>query len=185
MPVTTEIREENKLDLAAEVLRGGGAIRLQALGTSMLPSIWPGDILNIESTSGAEAIPGDIVLLERDHRFFIHRLIKKHESLWTTRGDSLPHDDDPVSKSQVLGKVSAIQRINRTIIPVRQLRPVHRAFAKALCHWDSFRNIALSVRSILEAPPSPRLSWRRLNSYWQRQYALAPTGKTPALPEPQ
>ncbi len=170
MPVTTEIREENKLDLAAEVLRGGGAIRLQALGTSMLPSIWPGDILSIESTSGEEAVPGDIVLVQRDPRFFIHRLIEKHSSHWTTRGDSMPQNDEPVAASQVLGKVSAIQRINGTLIPVPRLRPVHRAFAAALCHWDSFRNLVLRCRSILVAPPSRR----RLRSHWQQQYSPCP-----------
>src|SRR5271157_1377561 len=91
--VMTEIREGHKLDLAAQVLSSGGAIRLQALGTSMLPSIWPGDVLSIEHKPGEEIVPGDIVLVARDGRFFIHRLIEKHNSGWITRGDSLPQPD--------------------------------------------------------------------------------------------
>src|SRR6202451_4853522 len=114
--LTTEIRENHKLDLAAEVLRSGGSIRMQALGTSMLPSIWPGDVLRIENKVGEEAVPGDIVLVARDRRFFIHRLIEKHNSQWITRGDSLPQNDAPVAEGQVLGKVSAIHRRGRGIV---------------------------------------------------------------------
>ena len=66
MAIMTEAREAHKLDLAAEVLSAGGTIRLQALGTSMLPSIWPGDVLSIERPPGQEIVPGDIVLVARD-----------------------------------------------------------------------------------------------------------------------
>jgi SOS-response transcriptional repressor LexA len=154
---TTEIRENHKLDLAAEVLQSGGRIRLQALGTSMLPSIWPGDVLSIESRPGEEAVPGDIVLVARDHRFFVHRLIEKHNSLWITRGDSLPQNDPPVGESQVLGKVSAIHRRDRVIVPSHRVSRLAR-----LCHWDSFRNVALRIHSfqqrgsILVALQEPR-----------------------------
>ena len=79
MPVMTEAREDHKLELATEVLRSGGAIRLQALGTSMLPSVWPGDLLSIEPAPGKDMVPGDIVLVARDARFFVHRLIEKDD----------------------------------------------------------------------------------------------------------
>jgi len=147
MSHTSEIREAHKLDLATEILRSGGAIRLQALGTSMLPSIWPGDVLCIESKSG-EASPGDIVLVARDRRFFIHRLIEKRDSQWITRGDSLPQNDAPVAEPQVLGKVRAIHRQTGDVIPGRRVRPLVRALAWVLCHWDSFRSIALRGHSV-------------------------------------
>jgi hypothetical protein len=170
MTVTTEIREGHKLDLAAEVLRSGGAVRLQALGTSMLPSIWPGDVLSIDSKHGEETVPGDIVLVARDRRFFIHRLIEKHDSHWITRGDSLPRNDAPVAEAQVLGKVCAIHRRCGVVIPGRSLSPLHRALAGMLRHWNAFRRIALRIHSfwqrsgsvdVLVAPPSRRLSWGR------------------------
>src|SRR5690242_18739230 len=107
MPIATATLEENKMDLAAEVVRSGGAIRLLALGTSMLPTIWPGDVLTIQQ---GEIVSGDIVLVSRDQRFFIHRLVEQRDCSWLTRGDSLPQNDTPVTRSQVLGKVSAIHR---------------------------------------------------------------------------
>ena len=184
MPVMTESREGQKLDLAAEVLTSGGTIRLQALGTSMLPSIWPGDVLSIEPKSGEEIVPGDIVLVARDGRFFIHRLIEKRSSTWITRGDSLPQDDAPVAPLQVLGKVSLIHRRTGDIVPKPRLSPFGRTLAWMLSRWDLFHKVALRMHGafdILVAPPSRRLSWGRPRPHWNAQ----DTGKLPGLPEPR
>jgi len=147
MPLVTETRETHKLDLAVEVLGSSGAIRLRVLGTSMLPSIWPGDVLRIENKPGNEMVPGDIVLVARDGRFFVHRLIEKHDSEWITRGDSLPQNDAAVTQVQVLGKVSTIHRKGRVMVPNRRVTPSLRTLAWILCHRDSLRNIALHLHS--------------------------------------
>jgi hypothetical protein len=136
-----------KLELATEVLRSSGTIRLRALGTSMLPSIWPDDILSIERQSSEEIVPGDIVLVARDSRFFVHRLIEKHNSEWIMRGDSLPHTDQPVPEIQVLGKVSLIRRKAKVIVPRSRVSVLGRTVAWMLCRWDLFRNIALRLHS--------------------------------------
>jgi signal peptidase I len=143
-----EAREDHKLDLAVEVLRSSGAIRLQALGTSMLPSIWPGDVLRIEAKPGEEIVPGDIVLVARNRRFFIHRLIEKRNAQWITRGDSLPQNDAPVAQIQVLGKVSTIHRKSRVIPPNPRVSLAIRLFGWTLCRWDSARNVALRIHSL-------------------------------------
>jgi Peptidase S24-like len=142
MAVTTETRDDPKLDLAAEVLRVGGSLRLQALGASMIPSIWPGDVLCIESRSG-QIVPGDIVLVARDGRFFIHRLIEKRASGWITRGDSLPRNDEAVAEAHVLGKVSFIHRQGRVSAPSSRISWLNRALAWMFCRWDLLRNVAL------------------------------------------
>jgi hypothetical protein len=147
MPFLTESREAHKLDLAVEVLRSSGAICLRAFGTSMLPSIWPGEVLRIENRPGKEIVPGDIVLVARDSRFVIHRVIEKHGSHWITRGDSLLQNDVPVADIQVLGKVSAIHRMSRLVVPNQRVTPLARGLAWMLCRWDSLRNIALHIHS--------------------------------------
>ena len=154
MAVMTQVRADHKLDLAAEVLRAGSSIRLQALGTSMLPAIWPGDVLCIERKSGAEMVPGDIVVVAREGRFFIHRLIEKRESGWVTRGDSLPQNDPLVEEVQVLGKVSSIQRKNGASVP-RSLSWLKRALARMLCRWDLLRNVVLRVHSLRDRRACP------------------------------
>jgi hypothetical protein len=193
MPVMTEAREDHKLELATEVLRSGGAIRLQALGTSMLPSVWPGDLLSIEHAPGKDMVPGDIVLVARDARFFVHRLIEKDDDEWITRGDSLPQNDPPVAEAQVLGKVSLIHRKTGDIVPKPRLSVFGRALAWMVCRWDLFRNVSLRTHSfwsggafdILVAPPSRRLSWGRPRPHLRGQDALATAGKMSALQEPR
>ncbi len=146
MKFTTEADEGHKLELAAEILASGGTIRLQALGTSMLPSIWPSDMLSIEGKPGS-IVPGDIVLVARDRRFFVHRLIEKDNSVWITRGDSLSQNDEPVAEAQVLGRVSLIHRKGKVVVPNSQLSLSRRSFAWLLCNWNSLRNIALRFHS--------------------------------------
>jgi hypothetical protein len=193
MPVMTEAREDHKLELATEVLRSGGAIRLQALGTSMLPSVWPGDLLSIEHAPGKDMVPGDIVLVARDARFFVHRLIGKDDDEWITRGDSLPQNDPPVVEAQVLGKVSLIHRKTGDIVPKPRLSVFGRTLAWMVCRWDLFRNVSLRTHSfwsggafdILVAPPSRRLSWGRPRPHLRGQDAHATAGKMSALQEPR
>jgi hypothetical protein len=147
MPVITVAREDYKLELATEVLRSGVAIRLQALGTSMLPSVWPGDVLSIEHALGKDMVPGDIVLVARDGRFFVHRLIEKDEPHWITRGDSLPQNDEAVTEDQLLGKVAVIYRKTGHIVPKPRVSVSGRALAWMLCRWDLFRNVSLRIHS--------------------------------------
>jgi Peptidase S24-like len=148
MPVITEAGDDHKLELAAEVLISGHTLRLRAFGTSMLPSIWPGDILSVEPKPEQEIVAGDIVLVARRNRFFIHRLIEKQVSRWITRGDSLPHNDDPVNSSEVLGSISLIHKKNGTIVASRRRQLLNRALAWMLCHSDTFRTVALRLHSL-------------------------------------
>ncbi len=54
--------EQIKCELAAQVLKDSGMLRLRASGSSMLPSVWPGDILTIRPQSFERWRPGDIAL---------------------------------------------------------------------------------------------------------------------------
>lgn len=153
---TRELRGTHQIDLATQILAGGGVVRLRAFGSSMLPSLWPGDILTIESAACQSPVPGDIVLVLRDQRPFIHRLEEKQDcdgSLrWITRGDAVPQSDPPVADSAVLGRVTCIQRNGRIIVPCRRLSWATRVLAWALCHWDRFRSLCLRVHSLVEGP---------------------------------
>src|SRR5208283_2572418 len=95
MTFTLENREDAMLDLATEMLRCRRTVSLKAWGTSMLPAVWPGDLLTIQSTAYDEVVPGDIVLVLRNNRFFVHRLVESRRDQdclwWITRGDAMPH----------------------------------------------------------------------------------------------
>src|SRR5208282_774814 len=69
-------RETLGCELAAEVLRSFGRLRLRVVGASMLPAVWPGDLLSVRSDDAAEAHPGDIVVFKREGRLVTHRVVE-------------------------------------------------------------------------------------------------------------
>ena len=114
-------REKLGCELAAEVLRAGGKLRLRVTGASMLPVVWPGDILSIQGQDAAQANPGDVVLFKRAGRLVAHRVVERTlcqgEVQWLTRGDTSPGNDAPVSGRELLGRVTGIERGHRRLTP--------------------------------------------------------------------
>lgn len=148
---SAETSQDAKLDLAADLLCAGGTVHLRALGASMLPTLWPGDLLTIEAAPAAGLFPGAIVLTHRAGRFFIHRLTQRGSRSgsadWVTRGDSLPQCDPPVASCDVIGRVSGITRGRRTLVPRCKLSLAVRIFAWVLQHSDCVRDLALRCHS--------------------------------------
>ena len=103
-----------KIELAAEVLRSAGELRLRVTGTSMLPAIWPEEVLLIRRDGALQAGPGDVILFERDGQLCAHRVVRRMEGadgpVWITRGDRHMHDDQPVSGDVLLGRVEGMPR---------------------------------------------------------------------------
>lgn len=161
MRLVTETREDPKLGLAAEMLRCGCALRLKAWGVSMLPSVWPGDLLTIQSAVHDEVVPGDIVLVMRENRFVVHRLVRTQRDQdrlsWITRGDAMPHNDPPEVASELLGLVSGIRRAHRSFVPSRRVSPLQSVMARMLCRWDRLRNLTLRIHAA-RVQPGPTLA---------------------------
>jgi signal peptidase I len=125
-------------ELAGEVVSTFGEVRLRVLGTSMVPSIHPGDLISIQRASLSEISPGEIVLYSREGRLFAHRAVARagspEQPLLIMRGDRLRHNDPPVSSSELLGRVHFIERGHRRLHP-----------ATGLSTWE--RMIVLLLRS--------------------------------------
>jgi signal peptidase I len=103
-------------DLAAEIVRTFGEVRLRVFGTSMVPSILPGDLISVQRAGMSEISSGEIVLYSRDGRLFVHRAVActncPEQPLLITRGDRHDHNDPPVYSAELLGRVTSIQRTN-------------------------------------------------------------------------
>ncbi len=124
-PATLEMAHAAKCELAEKTLRLFGSLRLRVTGLSMLPSVWPGDLLLIRRQQMDQIYPGDIVLFACHGRLIAHRAVFKTDDLEApsliTRGDALPSQDSPISPAQLLGKVSGILRGGEWIQPSRRL----------------------------------------------------------------
>jgi Peptidase S24-like len=144
--------EDPKFALVTKALQSGISVRLRAWGTSMLPSLWPGDVLTIQRADRASVAPGDIVLAVRNQQLFIHRLVKIVDlpgcSRLILRGDAMPENDPPAQASELLGRVCRIERKHRIVTPRRGVSPISRILGTILCYWGAFRNLALRVHSI-------------------------------------
>jgi signal peptidase I len=120
-----------KCQLVVDTLRTFGRIRLQVTGSSMLPAVWPGDILSVCHSGIDQVSPDDIVLSERQGRLCAHRVVNKiagrDAAHLITCGDQLSVDDPPVFAHELLGRVTSIQR-NRSHIDPRAGLPRGRRF---------------------------------------------------------
>src|SRR6266404_4332472 len=99
-----------KCDLAADAIRRFGTLRLRVNGFSMLPSMWPGDVVCVSGVDRDAYGPGDVVLYSRNGLLFVHRVVEMSGGAVVTRGDSMLDADTPVAVSDVLGRVEAIER---------------------------------------------------------------------------
>lgn len=152
-----------KCDLAAEVLRSSGNLRLRVMGSSMLPSVWPGDTLLIERVKADAISDGDLVLFGRDRRLFVHRVVSggagdataastidaNIDATILTRGDAMPQPDLPVPVRDLLGRVSFIVREGKLIEPKKTLGLPQRAVATLLRHSEIAARLAIGVNGML------------------------------------
>lgn len=117
-------------ELLAEALRRGRTVRIRAQGTSMMPALWPGDVLTVAPATNAALAPGAIALTVAGDRLLAHRVTHRIESDGAvsviTRGDALEAIDPPVPAARVLGIVVA--RNGRPVADAR--RTPSRLFAK-------------------------------------------------------
>jgi hypothetical protein len=77
LDINPQTREEGRCSLAAEALRSWGVVKLRARGVSMLPSLWPGDLLTVQFRRPEQVEPGELVLYMRHRRFFVHRVVSR------------------------------------------------------------------------------------------------------------
>lgn len=155
------------LELATEVARFFGFLRFAAYGASMLPAIFPGDILRIHSETIDRFQPGDLVLFSRDSRWFAHRVIRveqnRNEPILIVRGDALVTEDSPVHSGEILGRVVSVVRRGKSIDARRRQSLTQRTLAWALRQSDLLVTATLHLYS-LRARISRRFAGRAIPS---------------------
>lgn len=148
--------------LLEEIVRSFNGIRLRVLGTSMAPSVLPGDVVSVRRVKLDEISVGEIVLFSRGGRFFVHRVVStptaSKTSCLITRRDRLGHDDPPVNSWEILGRVVSIERGNRKVgisksgsnrLMARLLQSSDRAtylYVRLMAGWSSLFQPRLRCR---------------------------------------
>jgi signal peptidase I len=159
-----------RLELAVEVARTFGTLRLRVTGTSMLPAIQPGDLLSIGRVDLRDTSPGEIVLFERGGRLFAHRIVSRgggasdpysskpyaskpyaSKPYIVTRGDRLLENDPPVFQSELLGRVTSIQRARSRVRSRPWLDGPNRVLGRLLRSSDRATLVFLRVTALWRA----------------------------------
>jgi hypothetical protein len=146
-----DLEHSIKCEIAAEIQRSFGSLRLQATGHSMLPSILPGDTLVIEQRNFAQIAPGDIVLYIRQNKLVAHRVLRTVGTIGNPQliiqGDALPNQDAPVSSLELLGRVSGIIRDGQRIRHPARLTVATRCVACILRHSASLSRLLVHLHT--------------------------------------
>ncbi|HEY2345783.1 MAG TPA: S24/S26 family peptidase [Xanthomonadaceae bacterium] len=122
MAMRNSASETRPAALAIDALRAFGCLRLRADGTSMLPALHPGDVLDFASCAYPQVEPGEVVLFRRDDRIVIHRVVARTAAGLLTQGDGLAQLDAPVAAADLLGRLVGHSRAGRAIAPSRRPR---------------------------------------------------------------
>jgi signal peptidase I len=140
------------LELAVEVARTFGSLRLRVTGTSMMPTILPGDLLSIGRVDLRETSPGEIVLFARGGRLFAHRIVNRgggsRGPYLVTRGDRLLENDPPVFQSELLGRVTSIERAGSPVRSRPWLDVPNRVLGRLLRSSDRATVLFLRVTAL-------------------------------------
>jgi hypothetical protein len=140
-------------ELVSEVARSAGQVRLQVHGASMLPALWPGDVLTVQRCSCGDLRPGQLLLFRRNGTLTAHRVVRAGAASAITRGDALPACDEPVQAGEVVGQVVEVLRNGRIISSHQFLlqRPSARLLSWLLARSELCTRILLLAAGRLRA----------------------------------
>jgi hypothetical protein len=144
--------------LVADALRAGNPslrVRLRVYGESMLPSLWPGDTVEITPCTPEDLQTGEIILALREGRLFLHRLIAPSTQRgFLLRGDSVPAPDPLFPPEALVGRLVGrnlslgTTRFATSWFAASRIGTVwSRAWGMLFCHWGFARRVALRLHS--------------------------------------
>lgn len=110
VPDSASPGDSARISLFIDLLNRLGVACFRANGSSMLPSVRPGDILTVRQCHAREVRIGDIALFTRDSRLFAHRVVAHSDGRLVTRGDAVAATDPPVTESEFLARVVSVTR---------------------------------------------------------------------------
>ena len=109
-------------EVIRELISQGLCARFQAFGTSMVPTICDGEVVEITPIIVNKLREGDIVLTKTDCGFCLHRIVLAcpAEDVFVTRGDNCQENDLPMKGAQIVGLARAKEvRVARKVVQAR------------------------------------------------------------------
>ena len=96
-----------------DTLQKTGSARFRVVSNSMLPLIKNDDWIEVGMLNENSSLKiGDIILYRRPTDFLLHRVVKMNDNLIWTKGDRNRTIDFPIKRSEVIAKLTKIQKNN-------------------------------------------------------------------------
>lgn len=115
-----------------DLLGRGIAVRFQASGDSMYPSIRNGEHVHVAPVEWSSLRPGDVVLARAGRGLTAHRLVKLAKDAVTTRGDNAISRDAAAPRNAIIGRITHVERngspvaVPGALLPIRLARRIKR-----------------------------------------------------------
>ena len=110
----------------------------------LLPSVWPGDTVEVGEYPLQQLRRGDIVLAIRDGRLFLHRFVRHWaDGGFVLRGDSMTKADRPYLPDAFLGRM--VRDEGRSPMLAALWRLCCRAVGLVIAHVGIARRIAMRL----------------------------------------
>jgi len=105
--------QQTAVELVRDELAQGALLRLRVAGHSMAPLVTLGDVVLIQRANWEDLRRGDLLLIEQEGTFLVHRLVAADAHGFHTKGDNASHADLPIAPQDVLGRVVAVEKGSR------------------------------------------------------------------------
>lgn len=155
-----ELRSASGCELAADILRRFGEVRVRVNGVSMMPAVRPGDVIVAQRCRAAELKPGQIALYRRGTGLVAHRVLRMDGGRMISRGDALSCEDSPAEEADIVGRVVLVTRGRRRVDPGLTL--LRRVVSGILRRSETCLRVAVLVarcRKRLERSEDKEMAW--------------------------
>jgi signal peptidase len=105
------------VQLLRAVLGKGVPVRFRAKGFSMSPFIKNEDVVTISPLQDASPTVGDVIafVFQGTDKLCVHRVVGKEGDGYVTKGDNTTGADESVSKENILGFVTRVERDGKEV----------------------------------------------------------------------
>jgi ATP-binding cassette subfamily B protein len=165
----TEVRE-----LVDRLLEDDHQLIFRMKGYSMYPCLRPGDKGIVEKCAPIALRPGDIIVFYQQERLVAHRLIKRTETGFLTKGDHTTFYDAAVPADQLVGKLVSFDRggkhFSTDSIAMRRIARFALKSGSLFTRLNRFRSLFIRLRMRIQAY---RSSAARYSNDFKQNFRLA------------
>ena len=107
------------LDVVESLLDDNHTLSFRMQGFSMYPTLQAGDLGHVEKCSADDLSIGDLIVFRANDKLVAHRLVdifhQNNQRVFVAKGDHNSYKDAPFTDNELVGRITSIQRKNRTI----------------------------------------------------------------------